>query len=47
MKAKYNDDLKEFLQPILQKDNAIKTKKFGKKMKLYAQALGIKHNINQ
>jgi len=40
-KTKYNDKLKQFLQPILQQKEALKVKSFGKKMKSYAQALGI------
>ena len=40
-KAKYNDDLKEFLNLILVNLEAKVNKKFGKRMKSYAQALEI------
>ena len=38
---KYNEELKWFLTPVLQKQEAIKVKNFGKHMKSYAQVLGI------
>ena len=40
-KAKYDEDLKEFLTPKLSKTEAMKTKKYGDKLKTYAQVLGI------
>ena len=40
-KAKYDEDLKEFLTPKLSKTEAMKTKKYGDKLKTYAQILGI------
>ena len=46
-KKKYNDDLKEFLIPILNNQQAIKMKKYGKKVKLYAQALGLGLELNE
>ena len=38
---KYNTNLKEFLAPRLISEEAKKVKKFGGRMKSYAQALGI------
>ena len=38
---KYNEDLKNFLQPILQQKGAEKVKKYRKKMKIYAEVLGL------
>ena len=38
---KLNDDLKEFLSPVLQSKAATKVKKYGARVKSYAQALGI------
>lgn len=40
-KEKYDKNLKEFLRPMLQQEDTLKTKGFGKKIKSYAQALGI------
>jgi len=37
----YNDELREFLRPVLESKEAKKNKTFGKSMKSYAQALGI------
>ena len=45
-KIKYNKDLKLFLQPILNQKDALKVKSYGKKMKLYAQALGLSTQSN-
>ena len=39
--TKHNEDLKEFLKPMLQSKEALKVKKFGKHMKTYAQVLEI------
>ena len=39
-----NEELREFLRPTLESKAAKKTKIFGKSMKTYAQALGIKEN---
>jgi len=38
---KYNEDLKAFLTPVLQNKAATQVKKYGLKVKSYAQALGI------
>ena len=38
---RYNEELKRFLTPVLQKQEVTKVKKFGKRMKSYAQVLGI------
>lgn len=40
-KEKYDNDLKEFLTPILSTKEARKTKTYGRKLKSYAEALGI------
>ena len=40
-KAKYNNNLKKFLAPTLANPEAKVYKKLGKRMKSYAQALGI------
>ena len=45
--TKHNEDLKNFLQLILQQKGAEKVKKYGKKMKSYAQALGMNLNIKE
>ena len=42
--SEYNEELQEFLRPTLESKAAKKTKIFGKSMKPYAQALGIKEN---
>ena len=39
---KYNESLREFLSPTLQQNEVQKVKKFRKKIKIYAQVLGIK-----
>ena len=39
-KEKYDNDLKEFLKPILQQKDALKVKGYGKKFKTYAQVVG-------
>ena len=46
-KKKYNDDIKEFLALILNNQQAIKIKKYRKKVKLYAQALGLGLELNE
>lgn len=38
----YNEELREFLRPVLESKEAKQSKVFGKSMKSYAQALGIK-----
>jgi len=45
-KSKYSEDLKAFLSPVLTHKDAIKVKKYGKKVKTYAQALGIENTNN-
>ena len=40
-KEKYDEDLKNFLTPKLTNIEATRTKKFGKKLKTYAEVLGI------
>ena len=40
-KEKYDEDLKAFLTPKLTGVEATKSKKYSKKLKLYAEALGI------
>jgi len=40
--SKYNEELIEFLKPTLESKEAAKNKTYGKSMKSYAQALGIK-----
>ena len=40
-KNSYDEDLKLFLQPILTQKEAPKVKRYGKRMKSYAQALGL------
>ena len=40
--VKHDDELKSFLQPILQRKGAKKIKNYGKKMNAHAEALGIK-----
>jgi len=42
--VKYNEELKAFLKPILSGKEASRVKQFSKKMKSYAQALGIESN---
>jgi len=41
IKRQYDENLKKFLTPSLSKAEALKTKKFGPKLKTYAQVLGI------
>jgi len=43
---KYNEDLKLFLQPILNQKDASKVKSYRKKMKSYTQALGLSTQSN-
>ena len=45
--SEYNDELREFLKPTLESKEVAKNKKYGKSMKTYAQALGIKQYNNQ
>ena len=40
-KERHDNDLKEFLQPILQQKDALKVKGHGKKLKTYAQVVGV------
>ena len=44
---KYDEDLKEFLKLILVSEDASEVKKFSRKMKTYAQSLGIETNIEK
>ena len=46
MNSEYNDELREFLKLTLESKEAAKNKKYGKSMKTYAQALGIKQYNN-
>ena len=45
-KKQYNENFKKFIAPRLKSDEAMKIKKFGGKMKSYAQALGIPIQAN-
>ena len=44
---KHNEDLREFLRPTLENEEAKQNKVFGKSMKSYAQALGIKQRSEE
>ena len=46
-KQKHNDDLKEFLTPILNNQQAMKMKNCGKKVKSHSQALGLDLKVNE
>ena len=40
--VEHNEDLREFLAPVLQSKEATQMKKYGRKIKTYAQAIGLK-----
>ena len=44
--SEYNDKLREFLKPTLESKEVAKNKKYGKSIKTYTQALGIKQYNN-
>ena len=39
----YNDDLREFLALVLQSEEAVKMKKYGKRVKSYVQVIGLQY----
>ena len=45
-RSQYSEDLKAFLSPVLEHKDATKVKKYGQRVKSYAQALGIKNKDN-